>query len=75
MEIRLMCEKAPVTIDTQTEQLGNFVKNGWLIDFFISSFKGEQEIFTDHNTNYKTVLQNNVNKQTWNIHERVDEVK
>ena len=25
---RLLCEKAPVTIDTQIEQYGNFVKHG-----------------------------------------------
>ena len=28
MEMWLLCEKAPVTIDTQTEQYGNFVKMG-----------------------------------------------
>ena len=28
VEIRLLSEKAPVTTDTQTEQFGNFVKNG-----------------------------------------------
>ena len=25
---KLLCEKAPVTIDTQIEQYGNFVKHG-----------------------------------------------
>ena len=28
LEIQLLCEKTPVTTDTQTEQFGNFVKNG-----------------------------------------------
>ena len=28
MEVRILCEKAPVMTDTQTEQFGNFVKNG-----------------------------------------------
>ena len=28
METWLLCEKAPVTIDAQIEQYGNFVKHG-----------------------------------------------
>ena len=28
IETWLLCEKAPVTIDTQIEQYGNFVKHG-----------------------------------------------
>ena len=32
-------------------------------------------MFTNNNANYKTILQNTVNKQTRNIHENVNEIK